>query len=78
MVSHVAQPEGPTTKNTQLSTGGLWGEEEEKEKKYLALSSWSTVAMQEPKTAHHYVLILLIIHNPSTSAREIRIPKLTS
>ena len=31
-VSHMPQLEGPTTKNTQLCTGGLWGEEEEKKK----------------------------------------------
>ena len=28
--SHRPQLEGPTTKNTQLCTGGLWGKEEEK------------------------------------------------
>ena len=29
-VSHIAQLEGPTTKNTQLYAGGIWGEKSRK------------------------------------------------
>ena len=31
--SHMPQLEGPTTRNTRLCTGGLWGEKEKIEKK---------------------------------------------
>ena len=31
MASNTAQPEGPTTRNRQVCTGGLWGEEKEEE-----------------------------------------------
>ena len=42
-VSHIPQLEGPTTKNTQLCTGGLWGAEEEEKKE-----DWQQMLAQVP------------------------------
>ena len=38
------QLEGPTTKNIQLCTGGLWGEEEEEEEE----DDWQQMLAQMP------------------------------
>ena len=44
MVSHTAQPEGPTTKIYNYVLGGIWGEKEEEEKK----EDWQQLLAQVP------------------------------
>ena len=43
------QLEGPTTKNTQLCTGGLWEEKEEKKKERLATVVSSGANLKQKK-----------------------------